>query len=198
MPNWASNTIITDNPAIGAVLRKAHEEESGLFASTLPVPEELVGTEQLFLPTGRVSARMVDGEYQRITGKEAHDLRAAYGSTDQLAWQIEHWGTKWEVEDFEFEEGPDGTFTVRFLSAWTPPVAFVAKLASMYPQGRLEIAYAEGGMAYFGAIRYVDGEVVDSWESNEFWGEPESDDEEPDPTPRCAEHLAAYGLETGG
>lgn len=71
-------------------------------------------------------------------------------------WNIQNWGTKWEVEIYEeaFAEAerPD-TVVLGFDSAWAPPIGFYEKMEELGFD--IEAYYYEPGMQFCG--RYADG-----------------------------------------
>lgn len=68
-------------------------------------------------------------------------------------WNIEHWGTKWDITPHHFERVTENAIFLTFDSAWNPPVALYDYLSE---QGWMIYAlYHEGGMGFAG--RYEDG-----------------------------------------
>lgn len=83
-------------------------------------------------------------------------IRPRPGVEDEnwYSWNIENWGTKWEVSPYEYYINDDGALYVSFDSAWGPPVNLYDY---MYDNGYdVEAFYNEEGMAFAGW--YVDGE----------------------------------------
>jgi hypothetical protein len=69
-------------------------------------------------------------------------------------WNINHWGTKWEVTPNDWSRDGDNTIFVTFDSAWSPPTALYEHLTE---EGWIVDAfYEESGMGYVG--KYSDGE----------------------------------------
>jgi hypothetical protein len=68
-------------------------------------------------------------------------------------WNINNWGTKWDITLASYEIVDETTVTLSFDSAWSPPTTLYEFLEE---QGWTVTAfYDEGGMAYCG--RFVDG-----------------------------------------
>jgi hypothetical protein len=71
-------------------------------------------------------------------------------------WINEHWSTRWIMQERckggepVLEEKKDGVLESRFLSAWTPPIAFYNTLATLFPEITLEYEYTEWGMGFVG------------------------------------------------
>lgn len=102
--------------------------------------------------------------------------RSKYGSGD---WRVEHWGTKWNVEDvgYGFDDNEDGSMSAgySFFTAWDPPLVIIEKMAEKYPFLDFEFTYSEPGMDFQGGVSYKNGEKV-----NEFSGPYGEEDDEDD------------------
>jgi hypothetical protein len=83
-------------------------------------------------------------------------IRPRPGAEDEnwYSWNLENWGTKWEVSPYEYSINEDGKLYVSFDSAWGPPTNLYDY---MYDKGYdVEAFYNEEGMAFAGW--YIDGE----------------------------------------
>jgi len=83
-------------------------------------------------------------------------IRPRPGAEDEnwYGWNLENWGTKWEVSPYEYSINEDGKLYVSFDSAWGPPTNLYDY---MYDNGYdVEAFYNEEGMAFAGW--YIDGE----------------------------------------
>ena len=70
-------------------------------------------------------------------------------------WNIENWGTKWEVYECDWERVED-TFYIKAYTAWSPPVAlFEFIYEELEDDWSLSAMYEECGMAYVG--KFEDG-----------------------------------------
>lgn len=119
---------------------------------------------------------------------------------DWYEWCNKNWGTKWGAYDCDIDQE---SRTIRFNSAWAPPLAAIETISEMFPDTTFTIAFSEGGSAYFGKAAYENGGCFDSEESSQFWNEDadwdnEDADIEDRLTPECAAHLEEYGLNIGG
>jgi hypothetical protein len=80
--------------------------------------------------------------------------RPADQEENWYAWNLENWGTKWEVSPYEYNINEDGALYVSFDSAWGPPTNLYEH---MYQYGYdVEAFYNEEGMAFCGW--FIDGE----------------------------------------
>ena len=74
-------------------------------------------------------------------------------------WNIENWGTKWDVNLDFVERVSENTIVLGFNTAWSPPIELYDYLTE---QGwRINAMYSEGGVGFVG--RYEDG-VDDCYE----------------------------------
>lgn len=69
-------------------------------------------------------------------------------------WNINHWGTKWEMSIIDWDRYDDETVWISFESAWSPPTSLYEYLFEN--EWHVEAYYHEGGMAYCG--QWIDGE----------------------------------------
>jgi hypothetical protein len=79
--------------------------------------------------------------------------RPAEHEEDWYGWNVQNWGTKWDVGIGSYEIVDENTVTLSFDSAWAPPIALYEFLES--EDWNVDAYYHEEGMAFCG--RYVDG-----------------------------------------
>ena len=70
---------------------------------------------------------------------------------------IEKWGTKWLGYDLCV-----GETSLQFLTAWSPPIPIIGKLAELHKDTEFRLEYHEPGMGFCGVAtaKWQDGEVV--------------------------------------
>jgi hypothetical protein len=211
MPNWASNALTTTNKEIIAKLRECEAAgNEDILDAFVPMPEALKG-----IMSGGATAP--DGTYVRlwrdgpgkeiipVTPAEEAELIANYGTADWYNWSVENWSTKWDAAYTHFAITDDEA-VVTFNTAWSPPRNWLQAVIAAHPEGRTQLAYAEGGMGFYGRDVFVDGEQVveeftdgNFYDSEKSWDDPEADD---DPnymlTVSARAHLETYWLGTGG
>lgn len=77
---------------------------------------------------------------------------------EQLNWNIQNWGTKWDCYDLEecgdWEKGNMG-FT--FSTAWSPPIPVIDKLATRYKKLNFVFTFHEAGNNFCGVYNYNEG-----------------------------------------
>ena len=207
MPNWCECAVIVGGEGAEEFLAAVETKET-LFEALLPRPTEFDG-----VFTG--GATMADGtrasawrelksaddtgraKLVAVTPEEEAEWVSKYGASNWWDWSIANWGTKW---DPSYERD---NFTLRFESAWGPPVEFFRTVSSRFPRATFLLAYAEGGMGFWGEALIRDGDVRDDYRgfpAEAFWSDFDEDDDDalPAPTPAVAAHLEKYGLGTGG
>lgn len=78
---------------------------------------------------------------------------------DWYNWNCQNWGTKWDAYDIDIDDNDDN-FTYYFNTAWSPPLAWLEKIAAKYPNLELNLEYNEPGCDFGGVINYKNGEVI--------------------------------------
>ena len=64
------------------------------------------------------------------------------GPNNWYAWNVNNWGTKWDV-DAEAERHGDDHLQVRFDTAWSPPYAAIETAAKQHPNLTLHLEWEE-------------------------------------------------------
>lgn len=195
MPNWCDNALhifgesedikhfMEANKGLPAQYQlDKWEIERGYTYPTEPrfCFNALVPTPQEVLDLG------YDGHYkiQRIIEESGED--AAAGVIDGYHWNINNWGTKWDIysdnlslENCGWEE--DLTeFVLYFDTAWSPPIAWLCTVAPMFPNLRFEMEYSEPGCCFAGMLtcegEEVSHEEYDDATCREIFGFDEEDE----------------------
>lgn len=79
---------------------------------------------------------------------------------DAYDWRVANWGTKWDADCFDVNLHSDGTLSVVFDTAWSPPLGVMTRLAERFPSLRFRLFYEEGGMAFTGCATFDDGRMI--------------------------------------
>ena len=87
--------------------------------------------------------------------------------SDWYHWNIDNWGTKWDVECYEEARIDDDYVELSFDSAWAPPVVWLEKVAKKYPKLKFSLKYNEPGMCFMGCAKGSNGVIVDEY--LEYW-----------------------------
>lgn len=214
MPNICENALQIRGTQ--EALGKLNEDCKGNFSfgAFFPVPVELKDRAAALF--GKPSG----------SPEELEGLQAKFGATDWYQWQMAHWESKWDVKEAVSQsEIAAGEIVLRFDTPWRPPITFCKKLSERYPELEVTIAYAEGGMAFYGVGTFCGGKADSPLQmcmvgtelgadaallpgiKKNFWAEKPEDVDEDDwfdleeeerLTPACSAHLDAYCLGTGG
>ena len=205
MPNWCSNEVTIHGPAdavagVAAVVSPQGQTTcEQVFSRWLPMPEPLQEIHRGACSIGGVVVRSwrteldADGAAVNValTPEDLADLTARYGTADWYDWALRHWGCKWDT-DAEVTISPEQV-VLHFDTPWGPPEAFLDYLsAALDPRTRIELAYSEGGVGYWGRTVWQAGVRV----SQDFHDGPYWDHDEPQP--EVAQFLDRHGLHTGG
>jgi len=122
----------------------------------LPCPDELLKV--------TVPVRAENGETEQEFKERTEKHKALYGYTDWYSWQNSNWGTKWVENHSEPEQSQNKTtttLTYGFTSAWSPPVAWLFKIAPQFPNLHFELQYEEPGCGFKGEATAHNDEVTD-------------------------------------
>jgi hypothetical protein len=172
MPNWCSNKIkVTHDDSNEGKQQLAQfklkvqtvVEGGGIFSNFFPCPADL---------------QELDANGKQYTWYE---------------WQIEHWGTKWDVNlDIVTFENTDDSLEFWFDTAWSPPTAFLESVSKEFPDLEFFNAYSEQGASYAGDETFVNGDKIEQFEIS-----PQFDDEG-EPVGEYSDFLEEHGLHPGG
>lgn len=147
MPNWCYNklTIEGDEKAIEAVEERLASGERRLsFATIAKMPDELKG---IVSGGGTIDGvrvniwREVGDKQVAISKEEEAALKENFGATNWYDWNVNNWGTKWDVGDGVDVDSYGGWIEYRFDTAWGPPDIFIDKLREAYPDLEIELRY---------------------------------------------------------
>lgn len=75
-------------------------------------------------------------------------LQNDYYTTEQmmdpnnpLHWQSRNWGTKWNCRESKVKARDDKNLIYDFVTAWSPPIPWLAKISKKYPNCFLQLFY---------------------------------------------------------
>ena len=160
MPNWVDNTLtIRGN---NEHLKKFKEQAKGIsegeagktdlcLNNFLPLPKELENTTSPSNPQTKEEK------------KKSNELIDKYGVDNWYDWKLRKWGTKWDVEA-ELWKDSRNVISYRFSSAWSPPIDWLKKVSSQFPELKFKLHYSEGGMCFRGDAIAENGTVDDRYE----------------------------------
>jgi len=147
MPNWVDNRLAisgakSDIENVRARLESNIEEGRFLWNIVHPKAEEMADYEMV-IGTG---------------GKSMSDPTGWY------MWNIQHWGTKWDVSELIIE-GDEDEVIYNFNTAWSPPTNAMTSLSEQFPDLEITLRFIEE-QGWGGEGEYKAGEetVVEEWD----------------------------------
>ena len=88
-----------------------------------------------------------------ITQEMSDRLVSEYGYDNWYDWQVNHWGTKWDINgDVGINDIDDETCSLVFQTAWSPPEPIVDKLREMFPDLTFYGGYIGEGWEFAGVF----------------------------------------------
>lgn len=145
MPNYVNITLSVNGKGAAEFARSAKDAEGDFsFSSLRPVPEPLLSDTWQNNP-----------EVSKANTKE-------FGFSGWYDWRVAKWGTKWEaIEPTDIGVGPEH-YSVSFLTAWSPPTAWVEYVSAKFPELDFTMEYhEEAGMYDSEIVKFKDGEVTE-------------------------------------
>jgi hypothetical protein len=113
------------------------------------------------------------------------------GDSDWYSWNVENWGTKWDIGSVYVNDVEDDSISFNFSSAWAPPVNAFETWARSQDNVTFQLDYFEPGVGFVGTATY-DGEYFDDdcldhnsdhelykTKVREEWGWEDDEEEEP-------------------
>ncbi|MGA2063270.1 MAG: hypothetical protein ABSG67_22595 [Thermoguttaceae bacterium] len=173
MANWCLNKLIIDGPDED-IQRLIDEVWTGedIFNKILPEPEEYTNEiidDLMASNTGkkRIAFNASLSNCSEVLEEHIQSVRADIVEKPWYHWRIEHWETKWDLEDEEdycvFEDGTD----ILFSTVNSPPVPVIRAMSRQYPTLTICLKYFEPDMYYGGEATFVGGEGQDNYYSDE-------------------------------
>ena len=82
------------------------------------------------------------------------------GDSDWYQWNVNNWGTKWDISDVYFEhQAEEDSITFEFCTAWGPCVEAFHTWAEQDGRVQFTLEYWEPGMGFVGRTKW-DGESL--------------------------------------
>lgn len=143
MPNWCYNELVVSGDAkqLAKFKKKAHrpaddeQDETDLsLANLYPEPDY---NKVKVLPT-----------FPKIVGNN-DPVEPSQAWWD---WRVQHWGTKWDITA-ELVDDDEERLQYQFDSAWSPPVAWLEKVAKDFPKLDFRLKYEEEGVGFLGVAK---------------------------------------------
>jgi len=114
------------------------------------------------------------------------EVRRPDNVRDEYEWNVNHWGTKWDVEEVSVDE-EDDKLTYHFDTAWSPPLEWLETTSKNFPQLIFILNFDGPGIGLYGGIRVENGSIVEEWDNDQ------PGNEEDEITPEDAYQLLVDG-----
>ena len=152
MSNWCSNNVTFSHPDPTQVKRMylaLTAEDPILFEEFIPCPAEL-----------KEQTEIGEDYMARDEARKAANL-SKYAYEDWYGYNINNWGTKWDVADADvtYTEG-DTKLVVSFDTAWGPPIAFYENMEEELGW-QVDAFYYESGVNFCGRYNYGDDDYYE-------------------------------------
>ena len=143
MPNWVFNRLVVaaDESTLDEVSRAVEQPAS---------PAAALGADTGLLVAGEAEESVFS--FGRLLPRPA--------AADWYAWNVEHWGTKWDAQGAQRFRAP-GELVFEFDTAWSAPFPVVERLAELFPQATVRLDYREE-QGWGGSLELAGGEMVGS------------------------------------
>ena len=149
MPNWCQNRVSfysEDTSALEKLLNIFQSDEP--FNSIVPSPDwKTTPNDKGDLPVKR-EMKNPDGRVVYTT----YDFPDGTNDDRWYDWNVNNWGTKWEVSDVEYEHWDGNSFECEFETAWSPPEGIFYALRQLFPDVDITWFYDEPGMMVAGYL----------------------------------------------
>ena len=134
MPNWMHNTLVIQ-PVFDSteesknILCKFYDENNPQrpdndkkdildFSLGVPQPPEVLANQ-----------------------RETYNTQQSMEPNNPLNWQRRNWGTKWNCWNSEIKGRDDKKLIYDFVTAWSPPIQWLAKISEKYPNCFFQLFY---------------------------------------------------------
>ena len=159
MPNWCENKLLIKADNKDALYDFKRLEE--LIKETLKYNKETCET------TNLLDSIISMPEVLKDTTKQS-PYKLPNGETIYwYEWCTDNWGTKWDACDciWSYRDGfkknvKNPKMRFFFNTAWAPPIPWLEKVASIFPNLYLKLEYDEPGIGFKGIAEGV-GEIID-------------------------------------
>ena len=125
MPNWCNNTL--------EIRLKSKKEKQSLINFL----------KDMTLPNGKITF-----DFNKVIPRPKEQEANWY------EWNIQHWGTKWNIDSDDISTTKDeiltGKISLRFDTAWSPPTPVIQAAALKYTGLSFKLKYWEGGVGFRG------------------------------------------------
>jgi len=125
MPNWCYNRLVIggDGKEVKKVLNFVQGKNGILdFNKIIPMPKEIEDSTK----ESTIDAITLQQKKQNKKPESKKGMPSWY------EWSVQNWGTKWNCSEASLES--TNPVTIRFDTAWSPPVPVIVALGAMFPK----------------------------------------------------------------
>lgn len=101
-----------------------------------------------------------NGEFSFWNIKSPEDIDWYNTKDNWYGWNISNWGTKWDASNVEMETHDD-MLTIRFDTAWSPPVEVLETLSTQHPELGIKLEWEEE-QGFGGTIEFAEGSHIEA------------------------------------
>lgn len=102
-------------------------------------------------------------DFAKITPMPSDEELLEMG-TNSYDWSIKNWGQKWYIDQADWEDWDDYSYSAIFDTAWGPCIPVILKLIELCPGLDFKFEYHESGCAFLGWIYASNGEIYEDFE----------------------------------
>ncbi len=149
MPNWCQNRVsfFSENEETISKLLNIFESAQP-FNQILPAPDwKNTPNDKGELPVKR-EMKNPNGDVVHTT----YDFPDGKNDDRWYDWNINNWGTKWEISGVECDHYEDNAFECEFETAWSPAEGIFHALRDQFPDLEISWFYDEPGMQFAGYL----------------------------------------------
>lgn len=148
MPNWVYNSLtITADTTSSEELRDLAKLVKQLSRKYTTTTSDFLTGKPDKTVTNEISEPFLLWNIVKPSGSDLQSYRKSLVESSSSPfwydWNINNWGTKWEVADVTFTEVNSSCVKYTFTTAWETPVIALQSLSTQYPELDIELEWEE-------------------------------------------------------
>jgi len=148
MPNWCRNTLWVSHENKDR-LTELRVAIAGSEMCNFVLPEPDYKTTPVAHTFPEIQARFAKTEEEKA---KAIANEPTIREDSWYDWRVQNWGTKWDIDmtGEDIHHNDDGSFSISFDSAWSPPIGVFNELIEM--GFKIQAEWYESGMCFGGIL----------------------------------------------
>jgi len=148
MPNWCRNTLWVNHENKDR-LTELRVAVAGSEMCNFVIPEPDYKTTPVAKTFPEIEERFAKTPEEKA---KARANEPTIREDSWWDWRVQNWGTKWDIDmtGEDIHDHDDGSFSISFDSAWSPPTQVFEELIEM--GFKIHAEWYEGGMGFGGYI----------------------------------------------